>query len=163
MLGALPPHMAVPGRYPWLVVGCSCREAECQCSRCSQPSCTSCRGATSPREATGCRDLLQRPQLSIFKWCCACAVSRRTKSTQSCRRWCCGSCLRHRCGGVDALWCHSQPGSSCPRGRAGAVRAAANKDLERAELLWLRARLACQGPSSTSRLGSRCSEHLENW
>lgn len=48
-------------------------------------------------------------------------------------------------------------------GMAGAVRAAANKDLERAELLWLRARLVCQGASSTSQVGSRCSEQLENW
>lgn len=43
------------------------------------------------------------------------------------------------------------------------MRADAKKDLERAELLWLRARLVCQGASSTSQLGSRCSEHLENW
>lgn len=49
-------------------------------------------------------------------------------------------------------------------GGAGAVTAAANKkDLERAELLWLRARLVCQGASSTSQAGSRCSEQLKNW
>lgn len=49
-------------------------------------------------------------------------------------------------------------------GGAGAVRAATNKkNLERAELLWLRATLVCQGVSSISPVGSRYSEQLENW
>lgn len=75
LLGVLPPHMVVSGHHPGVVVGCSYREVECQCSSPSQPSQVSCRPrgaasstrATSPRGATSHGDLLQRPQMSICK------------------------------------------------------------------------------------------------
>lgn len=105
----------------------------------------------SPTGATSHRDLLQTPRMSIFKRCCACAVSRRTKSTRRCRRWCCGCCPRPRHSGMDTLWCGwmhfgvtlslAAPAQGLRGGMVGAVRAAVSKkDLERAELPWLRAR-----------------------
>lgn len=37
LLGVLSPHTVVPGHYLWVVVVCSYREAESQCSNHSQP------------------------------------------------------------------------------------------------------------------------------
>lgn len=159
----------VPGHHPQVVVGCSSREVKCQCSSCLQPH----REPPAPWDtptprATGHRDLLQRPQMSIFKQCCACAVSRRTESTRRCRR-CYEGCPRHRHGGMDWTRFGVTLSLATPAqglgGMAGAARAAANKkELARAELPWLRARPSwCQGVSSTSQVGSGCSEQLKNW
>lgn len=123
---------------------------------------TSPTGATGPTGVTGHRDLPQRPQMSTFKPCCACAVPRRTKSTQRCRSWCCGGCPRHGCGGMDRLWCDSQPGSSCPGSPRG--NGWCCESLERAELLWLRARPGWCVRGIFHQLScSRCSEQLESW
>lgn len=88
----------------------------------------------SPTGATGHRDLLQAPRMSISKRCCGCAVSGRTKSTRRCRQWC---CQRPRHGGMDMLWCRwthfgvtlslAAPAQGLCGGMVGAVRAAVNK------------------------------------
>lgn len=70
---------------------------------------------------------------------------------------------------MDALWCDSQPGSSCPgspRRNGWCCESCCEQEgpgKSRAAVAESQTRLVCQGASSTNQAGSSCSEQLKNW